>query len=896
MLAYEAGTTKCIEVLHSSADSLDTNVIRLGGETGPTFVFDETFDGHTPQQAVYEHRVQPLVGSCLEGYNATVLAYGQTGSGKTHTIMGPDTALQEGETAGVIPRALSSLFARLEATKEQQLHDQANAAATAANGAVQNKNKRKPNSKSHPSGSKGNGAVDNNNDDDGDDDDEGYAYEVRVQFLEIYGEQIRDLLTPKQDSHKLSIRDVGMEEPEVLGATQHRVSSAEDALLCLTRGMLRRVTGETAMNASSSRSHAILSVMVQQTQKASPDGMTAVRRSKFNFVDLAGSERQKRTKAQGQRLKEGIDINKGLLVLGNVISALGDPKKQGKTFVPYRDSKLTRLLKGSLGGNHKTLMVACVSPSSSNLEESLNCLRYANRAKNIQNNAVVNVDPATRLLAELKAKVAALAQEMLRIRSGQEPSDDTFPSSELEKLAAGEAGSIATGSGVGGGGGGAIVGVSAGIASPIRKTTTSALMRGRRPATNEQTPRSSNTRKSKETANKNNNAATAATVDSTNSQNDALALRQELRRTKELLEKTTKELQTTTEDLFMVRAEKETFRLRSQHGGRGSSTSSLESAFAERAKAYEAEIATLKEAVQSTVPSHLERVPTGVLQEATQSLNAEKAQLEGMRTKLASLSPEKKREQASLLHNDEYGNAGDSPELARLKSRVYASISPTDQLEEEEKAEEAEISAITDKYLPEDDENVETNKPATQNNADKKASTAASLATTEGTLTAASETNDNNEAEAAKIEAERRELEANLSQLSRSIQEKEGLIEQLQLSEEKYSVSSTDRTAFLLAIFSDQSMSTTTTTPLMMMHCNYSYPFPNTLSRILTRCIIAFVGALMNFPLVYTRTCASITSQDLMKWKSRSGKSKKNTLKSFGNSAGWNRMTETRPS
>eukprot|EP00957_Ditylum_brightwellii_P051570 3910865-Ditylum_brightwellii.AAC.1 len=128
--------------------------------------------------------------------------------------------------------------------------------------------------------------------------------------------------------------------------------------------------------------------------------------SKFHFVDLAGSERQKRSQAEGKRLKEGIDINKGLLVLGNVISALGDPKKQkrGKTFVPYRDSKLTRLLKGSLGGNHKTLMVACVSPSSSNLEESLNCLRYANRAKNIQNNAVVNVDAASRLVAELRGQ------------------------------------------------------------------------------------------------------------------------------------------------------------------------------------------------------------------------------------------------------------------------------------------------------------------------------------------------------------------------------------------------------------------------------------------------------------------------------------------------------------
>merc|ERR1719491_2228160 len=136
------------------------------------------------------------------------------------------------------------------------------------------------------------------------------------------------------------------------------------------------------------------------------------KRSKFHFVDLAGSERQKRSQAVGKRLKEGININKGLLVLGNVISALGDPSKRGKTFVPYRDSKLTRLLKGSLGGNHKTLMIACVSPSSSNMEETLNCLRYANRAKNIQNNAVVNVDSGSRVVSELRAQVQALASEL----------------------------------------------------------------------------------------------------------------------------------------------------------------------------------------------------------------------------------------------------------------------------------------------------------------------------------------------------------------------------------------------------------------------------------------------------------------------------------------------------
>ena len=203
--------------------------------------------------------------------------------------------------------------------------------------------------------------------------------------------------------------------------------------------MLRRVTAETAMNSTSSRSHAILSVMVQQTSTF--DGYTQVKRSKFSFVDLAGSERLKRTQAQGQRMKEGVDINKGLLVLGNVISALGDETKQGKTFVPYRDSKLTRLLKGSLGGNHKTLMIACVSPSSNNLEESLNCLRYANRAKNIQNNAVVNVDAGSRLVSELRCTIQLLAKDLLRIRRGGDKlKSDSMTEEMLEKLANGDGG------------------------------------------------------------------------------------------------------------------------------------------------------------------------------------------------------------------------------------------------------------------------------------------------------------------------------------------------------------------------------------------------------------------------------------------------------------------------
>lgn len=234
--------------------------------------------------------------------------------------------MEMNEDAGVIPRAITKIFQDLDATKANNKYSSRT-----------------------------------------------FDFEVRVQFLEIYGEEIRDLLAVGK-GEKLTIRDAGLDEPEVLGAAHHKVESAAEALSTLSRGMMRRVTASTEMNASSSRSHAIMSLIIDQNtieNEQEPES----KRSKFNFVDLAGAERQKRTKATGQRLKEGVDINKGLLVLGNVISALGDPKKK-KSFVPYRDSKLTRLLKGSLGGNHKSLMIACVSPSDKNAAESLNCLRY----------------------------------------------------------------------------------------------------------------------------------------------------------------------------------------------------------------------------------------------------------------------------------------------------------------------------------------------------------------------------------------------------------------------------------------------------------------------------------------------------------------------------------------
>lgn len=348
------------------------------------FTFDATYGNDSTQADVFNKSVKPLVDSCLTGYNATIIAYGQTGAGKTHTILGQTdqsdhtvSPEEDQSEAGVIPRALRALFRTLQDDKKKSTKDTQ------------------------------------------------FDFDVKVQFIELYGEDVRDLLqSDPANSPKLSIRDgTDKKEPEVIGIKTVDVANAEDALMCLTRGTLRRVTRATAMNAESSRSHAIMSVIVQQTTTRAVKDETGAdveeksdRNSKFHFVDLAGSERMKKTNATGQGVKEGININKGLLVLGNVISALASQGNKKGQHVPYRDSKLTRLLKGSLGGNHKTLVVACVSPSGSNTDESLNTLRYANRAKNIQNKAVINMDAGSKLIADLRLQLGAMAKELLRVR------------------------------------------------------------------------------------------------------------------------------------------------------------------------------------------------------------------------------------------------------------------------------------------------------------------------------------------------------------------------------------------------------------------------------------------------------------------------------------------------
>ncbi|KAH0626149.1 hypothetical protein JD844_000942 [Phrynosoma platyrhinos] len=312
------------------------------------FTYDYVFDPSTEQEEVFNTCIVPLVRGIFKGYNATVLAYGQTGSGKTYSMGGAYTADQENNpTVGVIPRVIKLLFQEMKEKTDWQ-------------------------------------------------------FSLKVSYLEIYNEDILDLLLPVKDrTSQISIREDPKEGIKIVGLTEHEVTTARETVLCLEQGNNSRTVAATAMNTQSSRSHAIFTMSIDQKSKSD---MNTSLRCKLHLVDLAGSERQKKTKAEGDRLREGININKGLLCLGNVISALGDETKKGN-FVPYRDSKLTRLLQDSLGGNSHTLMIACVSPADSNLEETLNTLRYADRARKIKNKPIVNIDPQAAEINRLRLQV-----------------------------------------------------------------------------------------------------------------------------------------------------------------------------------------------------------------------------------------------------------------------------------------------------------------------------------------------------------------------------------------------------------------------------------------------------------------------------------------------------------
>uniref|UniRef100_A0AAY4DYN4 Kinesin motor domain-containing protein n=1 Tax=Denticeps clupeoides TaxID=299321 RepID=A0AAY4DYN4_9TELE len=348
------------------------------------FTYDCVFDLDAKQHEVYGACVQKLVEGCFEGYNATVFAYGQTGSGKTYTMgTGFDVSVAD-EEKGIIPRAVRHLFQGIQKRRTE---------AQAAGG--------------HPP-----------------------EFKVSAQFLELYNEEILDLFEGARDrKSNIKIHEDSSGGIYTTGVTSRLVTSENELLDCLKLGALSRTTASTQMNAQSSRSHAIFTIHLCQMRvcQLQEDGVSEgsisqpayeTLTAKFHFVDLAGSERLKRTGATGERAREGISINCGLLALGNVISALGDQSRKGG-HVPYRDSKLTRLLQDSLGGNSRTLMIACVSPSDRDFMETLNTLKYANRARNIKNKVVVNQDKTSQQISALRAEIARLQMELMEYKAGK---------------------------------------------------------------------------------------------------------------------------------------------------------------------------------------------------------------------------------------------------------------------------------------------------------------------------------------------------------------------------------------------------------------------------------------------------------------------------------------------
>lgn len=240
-------------------------------------------------------------------------------------------------------------------------------------------------------------------------------YTMKASFLEVYGEDVYDLLDSER--HSLPLREDSAGGVVIAGLTSRNIDSPAEALHVLHEGTNNRTTAATLMNLTSSRSHAVFTIYLSQTTRSAGDEMNIVTESKFTFVDLAGSERMKKTGAEGERAREGIKINEGLLALGNVINALADDHRQAKEkkiHVPYRQSKLTRLLQDALGGNSQTLFLACVSPSDTNASETLSTMHYANRARNIRNAPTKNVDANSAELHRLYALTNVLQSELVK--------------------------------------------------------------------------------------------------------------------------------------------------------------------------------------------------------------------------------------------------------------------------------------------------------------------------------------------------------------------------------------------------------------------------------------------------------------------------------------------------
>nr|XP_014996239.1 kinesin-like protein KIF3A isoform X5 [Macaca mulatta] len=344
-------------------------------EPPKTFTFDTVFGPESKQLDVYNLTARPIIDSVLEGYNGTIFAYGQTGTGKTFTMEGVRAVP---ELRGIIPNSFAHIFGHIAKAEGDT------------------------------------------------------RFLVRVSYLEIYNEEVRDLLG-KDQTQRLEVKerpDVGV---YIKDLSAYVVNNADDMDRIMTLGHKNRSVGATNMNEHSSRSHAIFTITIECSEKGI-DGNMHVRMGKLHLVDLAGSERQAKTGATGQRLKEATKINLSLSTLGNVISALVDGKS---THVPYRNSKLTRLLQDSLGGNSKTMMCANIGPADYNYDETISTLRYANRAKNIKNKARINEDPKDALLRQFQKEIEELKK---KLEEGEEISGSDISGSEEDDDEEGEVG------------------------------------------------------------------------------------------------------------------------------------------------------------------------------------------------------------------------------------------------------------------------------------------------------------------------------------------------------------------------------------------------------------------------------------------------------------------------
>ena len=370
-------TKKWVGVMNSRSISIDSK------PDPKTFIYDHIVDENESQESVFENVAKPIVDYWLEGYNGTIFAYGQTGSGKTYTIQGPDiedieSGAESEESVGIMPRAFAYIFSRIREKEE--------------------------------------------NDD--------WEFLVKWSYFEIYNEHIMDLLDP--DRANLLIREDIKKGVYVEGLTEEITSSSSDLEDLMKRGISNRHVGSTLMNERSSRSHSVLTTTIES--KNQKDGLWNIRVSRFHIIDLAGSERSKAANTAGERLKEAGMINKSLSTLGNVINSLVEVSEGRVRHIHYRDSKLTFLLRDSLGGNSKTLIIANISPNSNSFGETLSTMKFAQRAKLIKNKAIINEDSAG-TVAILKEEIKRL-KLLLAKQQTNEPDNSIHQlfSNTLEKL------------------------------------------------------------------------------------------------------------------------------------------------------------------------------------------------------------------------------------------------------------------------------------------------------------------------------------------------------------------------------------------------------------------------------------------------------------------------------